>query len=85
MLDILESKKVKIRKSCFCWGCGREFTKGHTLRKVTTVDCGVFSHTKWCNVCDEYWNVYMENGEEIGFGDLRSQDKEGWQEIMNSF
>ena len=29
----------------------------------------------------EYWKRYMENGDEIGYGDLKYEDTENWEQL----
>jgi hypothetical protein len=82
-LDILEQKVVTIRKQCKCRGCGRTFERGARLEKLTVVEDGVFMRTAWCNVCKEYWSLYMEDGEGIGEGDLKSEDPETWEDVRS--
>jgi hypothetical protein len=79
-LDYLTDKKVKIRKSQKCWGCGREFPKGSTLRYVKGVDGGVFGFAYWCDTCQEYWNEYMEDNDTCGMGELKKENVERWEE-----
>lgn len=80
-MDFLLDKDVKIRKTQKCFGCAREFFKGSPLRFIKSVDNGEFSSSYWCKTCCNYWNKYMEYGDEISFGDLRLQDKEGWEAV----
>ena len=81
MATILESKDVKIRKERMCWGCGRNFEKGSELHVVKSVDGDGFSSTYWCRTCDSYWNAHMDAHDEICIGELRSEDKETWEEM----
>lgn len=84
-MHILKDKIVKIRKHHSCWGCGREFPAGSTLRKVVTVDAGDFAHTYWCAVCNEMWEqrpMWLQE-EGIGEGELFSNDPELWNEIAD--
>ncbi len=78
-MDILLDKDVKIRKDRKCWGCARDFKKGHTLRCVKAADEGTITATYYCGTCTEYWKDYMEPCDEIGYGELRSEDYERWE------
>jgi len=78
---ILTSKTVKIRKPCFCFGCGREMPKGSVMVRNDSVRDGTFMHLKWCSVCVEYWSEYMDDGDEISEGDLRTENPENWEAI----
>ena len=50
-MDVLDSRKVIIRKPQNCWGCRREFPKGTELVYVKLVDADGFSSCYWCPVC----------------------------------
>lgn len=78
-MDQLESKTVTLMKPCHCHGCARKFGKGKRIRKTTWVDAGVFGHTAWCATCDDYWDKYIEYGDEVAFGDVKNCDPEGWE------
>lgn len=80
-MTILDYKDVKIRKERHCCGCARKFEKGSTLNFVKSVDGGEFNSAYWCKTCSNYWNKYMDNGDEVGFGELKSEDFERWEEI----
>ncbi|GAB6429338.1 hypothetical protein [Bacillus cereus] len=79
-MTILEQKDVKIRKDRRCWGCARKFEKGRTLKVIKGVDDEGFFSTYWCRTCNTYWCKYMHDGDEIGFGELKSEDPEVWGE-----
>ena len=85
MAEILDKKVVKLRKACNCYGCGREFQKGHKLKKFTSIDNGTFLHTAWCAVCEIYWEIHMDYDDEIGYSELRSEDRVGWEEIRREW
>ncbi|MFV5913324.1 hypothetical protein [Bacillus cereus] len=80
-MAVLDCKNVKIRKARHCWGCARKFEKGNTLQVVKSVDDDGFNSTYWCKTCNEYWDKNMNRDDEIGFGDLKSEDPEVWEEI----
>lgn len=46
-----------------------------------TVDGGEISSAYWCKTCTEYWKRHMEYGDEIGYGELKSEDDEEWKKI----
>lgn len=80
-MDVLEDKTVVTRKEHHCFGCGRKFLKGSKLHYVKSIDGSDFSSAYWCSVCDEYWIRYMQYDDEIGYGELKSEGAEGWEEI----
>ncbi len=52
---VISEKCVKIRKPCYCWGCGRPFAVGDIVLKVTWKDLGRLEDIPWCDVCDRWW------------------------------
>jgi hypothetical protein len=82
-MAFLENKDVITRKEHCCFGCGRKFPKGSKLNFSKTVDGGEFSSAYWCKTCSEYWYKYMSGYDEIGFGELKSEDSEGWERTRN--
>jgi hypothetical protein len=83
-MSVIDSKKVKTRKEHHCCGCSRKFPKGSKLERVTGTDGDNISSVYWCDVCLKYWDKYMSYDDEIGFGELRSEDRERWEEIRKS-
>jgi hypothetical protein len=83
-VDYLSDKNVKIRKPQKCWGCGREFKPGTKLTYVKAVDGGQFYSAYWCPVCQKYWIENMGSEDGINFGELKSEDAEGWESIRKS-
>lgn len=81
MSDMLVDKKVKLRKPCKCFGCGRAYKKGETIRKTVMVDNGEFNRTAWCEVCTAYWNKFMDYDDFICFGELKENDPDNWEKI----
>jgi len=77
----LSEKTVMTRKEHHCFGCARKFPKGSRLQVITSVDGGEIGRAYWCDTCQEYWRKYMQYGDEIGYGDLKSEDEFGWNEI----
>ncbi|PGT89819.1 hypothetical protein [Bacillus thuringiensis] len=84
MATIMTDKPVKIRKERRCHGCARRFEKGSTLQVIKSVDEGKFYSDYWCKTCQNYWSKYMNDGEEIGCGELRSEDREAWEEVRKA-
>ncbi len=80
-MDILVSKDVITKKEHNCWGCGRKFPKGSKLTFVKGVDSGEFASAYWCQTCNEYWNRNMSYDDEIGYGELKSEDFRVWEII----
>lgn len=78
---VLQDKVVKAKKAHRCSGCARKFPIGTALKYVKIVDGGKFYTAYWCPVCMEYWKRYMSSDDEIGYGDLRSEDNEGWESV----
>ena len=83
MIEILESKKVTLRKPSKCWGCLREFKPGEKLTKVTSVDQRDFVHAAWCDVCQEVIDRMDHIDTDLGFseGELIDGDPEYWESI----
>lgn len=84
MVTILKCKDVKIRKDRCCWGCARKFETGSTLNVIKSVDSDGFNSVYWCKPCSSYWSKYMETGDEIGFGELKSENPELWEEVRQN-
>jgi len=80
-MTIINQKQVKTRKEHSCFGCGRKMPKGSKMDSITSTDGGNISTDYWCGVCRVYWDKHMDSGDEIGFGELRGEDCEGWEEI----
>lgn len=82
-MGVINSKKVKTRKKHNCFGCAREFPKGSGLEATTHAEEESIETTYWCNVCLEYWRRHMKHGDMIMFGELKSEDSEGWEQVRN--
>ncbi|WP_026908932.1 hypothetical protein [Paucisalibacillus globulus] len=82
-MNILEQKIVTTRKDHHCFGCARKVFKGSKMQAITTVDGGDISRNYWCATCQEYWSRYMQDGDLIGYGELKSEDSERWEALRN--
>ena len=80
-MDILDQRIVTTRKEHCCTGCARKFPKGSTLQAVKCAEFGNVSTAYWCPTCQSYWNKYMEYGDSIACGELKSEDPEGWEKV----
>lgn len=80
-MDILEDKTVITRKDHHCYGCARKFPKNSQLQVITSVDAGEFSRAYWCDTCISYGHKHIEYGDLIMYGELKSEDPEGWEEV----
>lgn len=80
-MDVLQDKVVKTKKEHRCSGCARKFPKGTALKCVKVADEGRIYTDYWCPVCMEYWKRYMNSDDQIGYGDLKSEDNEGWESV----
>ena len=80
-MGVISCKAVKTKKDHKCFGCARKFPKGSKLQRITSADGGEIQSNYWCDVCQEYWSEYMESDDCIGFGDLKANDFEKWEEI----
>lgn len=80
-MEIIAQKDVKTRKEHNCFGCAREMPKGTIMRTVTGVYGGTISKSYWCSTCQEYWSIHMEYGDTIMYGELKSEDAEGWENV----
>ena len=80
-MSILDSRTVVTRKAHRCWGCGRRFQAGSSLRRVRSVEDGQFLTVYWCPVCSEVLaQPSYHYDDEFGFGELREEDPE-WEAI----
>lgn len=70
MSKILQSKYVKVRKKRVCFGCGRQFPVGTSMRMDAIADGGIVWNCYLCDTCDEIADGF-EYGDEFGFMDLR--------------
>ncbi|MFD2658585.1 hypothetical protein [Gracilibacillus thailandensis] len=82
-MDVLSQKTVTTRKDHHCFGCARKVFKGSEMQLITTVDGGDIASNYWCKTCQEYWSRYMEYGDMIGYGELKSEDEERWLSVRN--
>jgi uncharacterized protein with PIN domain len=83
-MAVISSKSVVTRKEHDCWGCARKMPKGSKMEAVNEADNGTISTFYWCEVCQSYWDKHMEQGDEVGFGELSSEDREGWEEVRKT-
>lgn len=76
-MDIIQSKKVKIKKDRRCWGCLRIYKKGAEMETVTCVDAGEINKAYWCTDCIDFMNTLEYWGKEDGFaeGDLLNYEE----------
>ncbi|MFC5528415.1 hypothetical protein [Cohnella yongneupensis] len=81
MSDTLRNKVVITRKEHACFGCAIKYPAGTSMHAVTTADGGKIETTYWCDTCQTYWERNMTTGDEISFGELRTEDREGWEAI----
>ena len=72
---------VIIRKPHTCWGCGLQYPVGTRMQYIVSADGGEIATAYWCEVCNEYWQRHMMYGDEIGLGELRDGDREGWNKV----
>jgi hypothetical protein len=35
----------------------------------------------WCDICNEYASEYMEPSDMVGYGEIKLNDREVWEEI----
>lgn len=80
-MSIIRQGKVKTRKEQCCHGCARKFEKGTKLDTVVSTDAGEIYTTYWCDTCQSYWSKHMEYDDEISYGELKSEDPTGWEEV----
>jgi hypothetical protein len=78
-MEIIFQKIVTTRVDHTCIGCARKIPKGNRMEIITSKDGGDISKDYWCQVCQEYWNKYMDYGDLIGLGDLK--DGSSWEEL----
>ena len=68
-MQVMHSKKVKIRKERRCWGCIRVYKKGSEMEVVTCVDSGQINKAYWCDECIEFMGTLDRCETEEGFGE----------------
>lgn len=85
-MDVLDDRKVIIRKPQNCWGCRREFPKGTELVYVKLVDADGFSSCYWCPVCVAVMDRMPAWEKEDGFayGEL-IDEFENWHDVAKQF
>lgn len=72
MSKILHYKRVAIRKTHICFGCGRKFDPPNEMISVACADCGTVNNYYLCRTCDDIVSD-MQYGDEYGYGDLREE------------
>lgn len=83
-MTVIKQKMVLTRKEHFCHGCARKLPKGTKMEVITSAESGSIYSDYWCEVCTAYWNKHMNNGDEIGFGELISEDPSRWKKIQKT-
>jgi hypothetical protein len=81
MSELISSRDVVIRKPCRCSGCARTMQPGTPMNKATYRDGSEFGASAWCLVCQAYLDRHMDTHDEIGIGELKSEDPETWEAI----
>lgn len=79
----LSQKSVVTRKEHQCWGCAATFPKGTKMDRIVHADNGL-STTYWCDVCQAYWEDHMNEGEGMGFGEIKANDPNEWNRIAEA-
>lgn len=83
MADILRWHTVKTRKPHYCFGCALEYEPGTNMINAAYADGGTVDSCYWCETCTEYMYRYFGLGDETGYGEIRSNDKETWESIRH--
>ena len=81
MSQILTWKEVNTRKAHRCFGCAKEYPEKSKMIYSSYADGGTVQSNYWCPVCVEYMHRYFESGDEIGYSDIYSNDREGWEKL----
>lgn len=83
MKRVLSARHVTTRVGHQCWGCGREFPKKTKMFLVEAVeeDDGKWWRTYWCSVCQAYCSDNVQPDDQVGLGELRSNDLDNWENI----
>jgi hypothetical protein len=81
--DTLESKIVVTRKEHQCWGCARKIPKGLKMRVLKLAEDGKVVSSYWCETCQLYWNRHCNNDDEISCGELRDENRKGWEAVRD--
>jgi len=69
-MNIISSKRVKIRKAHNCWGCTKIFTPPKEMDVVICADNGRIYNVYWCDNCQKILNEDPFSGEEYTYGEL---------------
>lgn len=81
MSQILTWKEVKTRKPHKCFGCAKEYPEKSKMVYSSYADGGTVQSSYLCLVCVEYMHRYFESGDETSYGEIYSNDCEGWEKI----
>jgi hypothetical protein len=79
--DTIENKSVITRKEHQCWGCARKMPKATKMRVIKVADSGRVTSSYWCETCNAYWAKHCDHDDEISCGELRDEDRKGWEAI----
>lgn len=80
-MQVLRVSKVKIRKPIRCLGCVLIYPVGTTVQKIIVKEDYSLTTWSYCPTCQAYWERHMEDHDEIGEGDLRLEDPDGWESL----
>ena len=78
-MTVFDSRDVRIRKPCRCWGCARLLPVGVLVQKCSGIDDGRWRHSNWCVTCQRIWNREMSYGDTLDYGEFRASDPHGWE------
>jgi len=81
MSDIISTKLVKTRKPHRCFFCAELYSSGTIMRSTTYKDGKELYREHICNVCGEYIQRYWHYGDECGYGEIKANDIEVWENI----
>ncbi len=83
-METLTDKKVKIRKSHYCWGCAKKFNKGDFMQYIVNIDGGEFNSAYWCMDCIKFMDTLDEwETEDLRYGELSEYDE--YKELIEHF
>jgi len=71
-MEVIKTKKVKIRKNHNCWGCTKKLERGSEVDITVTAESGRISTAYWCNVCAEIAQE-VDDGEGFFYGELQEE------------
>ena len=87
-MSLISDRTVKVRKPCFCFGCGRPFQVGDRVRKVVWKGDAGLRTIPWCPVCHDWWEreaSYSQIEDGISEGEIRDECPELFPDVDSTW